>query len=249
MTAVNIRDDYKLMVSGDANLIDTVISKKDLDGRFCHLRLSFEEGKCLGHRIGQYVQLCHGGEGGHAHARYYTPVSRTDEQGHADFLIKTSDGVASHIGEFTRKLVEAKEGDSMKVRGLMGGWVYEGFGRLSVFHDKLKTLRPENSPEPSLVFGHYVMIAHDSGVTAFINLINTISAFPPDRTSLTLLYFVEDIVLSSHPDRRSIRGRPSAVRGRRPPLPESDSLRPLRPRLDHRPPQTAPPPRYAFVTQ
>ena len=57
-------------------------------------------------------------------------------------------------------------------------------------------LRPENSPDPSLVFGHYVMIAHDSGVTAFINLINTISAFPPDRTSLTLLYFVEDIVLS-----------------------------------------------------
>jgi cytochrome-b5 reductase len=48
--------------------------------------------------------------------RYYSPVSRPDEWGHIDLLIKTNTG-----GSMTDHLLEMKPGDSLDFKGPMGG--------------------------------------------------------------------------------------------------------------------------------
>ena len=177
------------------------IHKKLIEGSYCFFKLSFDDAeKCLGHRIGQSVQLAHKA-GQQPSWRYYTPLSRVDEQGSADFLVKLVDSPDTSIGEFSKALRSAKEGDKMLIKGPVQNWLYEGFGRLSIAEFPVKDHRrhldpAKPAPYTSRTLDTLVLIAPDHAVTAYFNLIDTIASFPDDRTGLSLIYFVDSYVVS-----------------------------------------------------
>ena len=190
------------------------LARKTIEGDYCYLKFSFADPeKVLGHRIGQSVQLSRALETGAW--RHYIPISRLDEQGTADFLIKLIDQRADIMAqcEFSRILRTASVGDTFWVKGPVKNWLYEGFGKISITPPMLTNSSSETGLSTSLSsepvfkgqFDNLVMIAHDNAVTAFFTLIDTVSSFPKDKTSLTLIYFVDRLVAIADLGRPSTR--------------------------------------------
>lgn len=175
-----------------------------MDGEYCFLKFSLADpDKVLGHRIGQSIQLSK--QTDKPLWRHYTPLSRLDEQGSVDFLIKLIDknDEITETGLFSQTIRDSSVGDKFSIKGPFHNWVYDGFGRILLSldhpHNSNKPQpadKPEDNPEGVLKgkFDNIVMIAHDNGITAFFTLIDTVSMFPKDKTSLTLIYFVDKIV-------------------------------------------------------
>lgn len=180
------------------------LAKKTMDGDYCFLKFSLSDPeKVLGHRIGQSVQIAKDGD--QPIWRHYIPLSRLDEQGSADFLVKLIDKNTeiTEKGLFSHVIRDATVGDKFIIKGPFHNWLYDGFGRILLApnhpHNSNKPQpadKPEDNPE-GVFKGHFeniVMVAHDNAVTAFFTLIDTLSMFPKDKTSLTLVYFVDKIV-------------------------------------------------------
>jgi len=148
-----------------------------------------QQEKCLGHRVGEAVEL--GLTNGKKEKvwRYYIPLSRLDEQGGADFMIKMIEG------EFSSLLKESAVGQKLSIRGPSTGWVYKGFGNIEYLGGV-----KHNQPPRQGTFDTLVMIAHDTGITAFFNLLDTIADFKEDKTKLSLVYVVDSIEDLALPD-------------------------------------------------
>lgn len=214
---------------------ELTLAKKTIEGDYCFLKFTFSDPeKVLGHRIGQSVRVTKAGD--KQVWRHYIPISRLDEQGTADFLVKLIDQKPEIDAacEFSKLLRVANIGDKFLVKGPYSNWVYEGFGKISVAPVPLESIpktsepaEPKTTSEPRLKgqFDNIVMIAHDNAVTAFFTLIDTVSTFPKDHTSLTLIYFVDKLVACSDPGRPRAGARAADIPVDQPSEPEDRTER------------------------
>ncbi|KAM6158668.1 NADH-cytochrome b5 reductase 2 [Rhynchocyon petersi] len=117
--------------------------------------------------------------------RAYTPVTRDDDQGFVDFIIKiyfkNVHPQYPEGGKMTQYLDNMKIGDTILFRGPTGRLFYRGPGNLDV--------RSENTSEPEKkVALHLGMIAGGTGVTPMLQLIRHITKNPKDKTRMSLLF-------------------------------------------------------------
>ena len=137
---------------------------------------------CVGTALGQSVLL--GMEiDGKVEKRYYMPISRIDDQGFLDLLIKTlNDPNDPQKGLFSKTISTAKIGQNFTLEGPFGDFYYKGEG---VFQ----------SPGAGEVkFDSVNIFTEDTGITAFYQIIETIALYPPDDLNMNLFYLVSSFV-------------------------------------------------------
>lgn len=61
------------------------------------------------------------------------PISRIDDQGVCDFLIKMYMDESSNVnGSFSKLLLDSDKNDQFMINGPYGSWVYHGYGNISL---------------------------------------------------------------------------------------------------------------------
>jgi cytochrome-b5 reductase len=153
------------------------------------LRFEVPENKPLGLPIGRHISLMIHLDGNKV-MRPYTPVSRPDEIGHFEILIKSY-----ALGKMSPHLFNMKEGDSIDIRGPVGRFKY--------------------SPN---MYKHIGLICAGTGLTPCLQVVRCIlegADASNETTKITLVYQnrkAEDILLRStlveleqaHPDRLQV---------------------------------------------
>lgn len=152
--------------------------------------------KCLGTLLGDYVDIAFlEGETLPQKSDYraYMPISRVDNQGDFDVLMKNVQyNQEGKPGLFTSRMLNVTPGQEFSIIRRQGSWQYKGYGEFLLG----KNNNPESQSEPvgSRNVKYLVMFAEDSGITNFFSLIETISQFQYDEISITLIYSVDNIV-------------------------------------------------------
>lgn len=115
----------------------------------------------LGLPIGQHIQIqAHIPSTGKTLTRSYTPTSSDADKGHFDLLIKSYDQ-----GNISRVIGESKLGDTIKVKGPKGQFVYSNG-----------------------LCKHISMLAGGTGITPMLQIIRAIARDPTDKTTVSLVY-------------------------------------------------------------
>uniref|UniRef100_A0A8C5LE68 NADH-cytochrome b5 reductase n=1 Tax=Jaculus jaculus TaxID=51337 RepID=A0A8C5LE68_JACJA len=148
----------------------------------------------LGLPIGNYVHLL-ATINDELVVRAYTPVSRDDDQGFVDLIIKiyfkNVHPKYPEGGKMTQYLENMNTGDTVLCRGPAGRLFYLEPGKLAI------KAYPSSKSEEKLVC-HLGMIAGGTGITPMLQLIRHIIKNPNDRTMMSLLFAnqtEEDILL------------------------------------------------------
>eukprot|EP01016_Furgasonia_blochmanni_P055382 TRINITY_DN9251_c0_g2_i2.p1 TRINITY_DN9251_c0_g2~~TRINITY_DN9251_c0_g2_i2.p1 ORF type:complete len:220 (-),score=49.69 TRINITY_DN9251_c0_g2_i2:72-731(-) len=137
----------------------------------------------LGSQICQCVQLgMRLEEGKDLVWRYFVPISRIDDEGYVDFLVRiyTKDTKLGYTGgEFTNMLEQMNPNQEIQIKGPYGNFVYEepGVFRIS---DKAG-----NSKRKGIKY--LGLISSGSGMTAFFQLMEAVSSNKYDTTNLSFL--------------------------------------------------------------
>lgn len=141
-----------------------------------------EPDKCLGVKIGEHIKLGHPSQEGEIVLRPYVPISRLDNPGDFDLLIKrVKCNVQGMPGKLTSIISSAEAGEPFFVEKGKGKWGYHGMGDIEI-QGKRRNIR------------YLIMFAQDTGITSFFQVIETISFFPFDTTSISLIYSTESLV-------------------------------------------------------
>ncbi|TGZ85373.1 ferredoxin reductase-like protein [Ascodesmis nigricans] len=133
-----------------------------------------QQNNILGLPIGQHVSLCAHIDGKDV-VRSYTPVSSDNDRGFFSLLIKTYP-----TGNISRYVANMKIGQTIKVRGPKGQFVY--------------------TPNMCRAFG---MIAGGTGITPMLQIIRAVCNNPEDKTQIDLIFAnvnEEDILLKEDLD-------------------------------------------------
>lgn len=128
----------------------------------------------LGLPIGQHVSIGAAIDGKEV-VRSYTPISSDADRGHFNLLVKSYP-----TGNISKHLASLKLGQTIKVRGPKGQFVYT----------------------PNMV-RHFGMIAGGTGITPMLQIIRAITTNPDDRTQVDLIFAnvnKEDILLKEDLD-------------------------------------------------
>ncbi|KAM8892301.1 NADH-cytochrome b5 reductase 2 [Spinachia spinachia] len=138
----------------------------------------------LGLPVGQHVYLS-AKVNGSLVVRAYTPVSREEDQGHVDLVLKVyyknSHPSFPEGGKMSQYLDNMSIGDVIDFRGPNGLLVYKGHGHFSIRADK--------KSEPKVrKFKHVGMVAGGTGITPMLQLIRSITADPTDNTKCSLIF-------------------------------------------------------------
>ena len=178
-TPFNQKSSYALQ---QPNSEETIIlkEKQQINKDFYVFSFLFkDQNKCLGNKIGDYVELGSQIKSGDNIWRPYMPVSAVDDLGFVDFLVKIvdkKDTPNGNPGEFTKMLLDSTINDRYMVRGPFTNWNYNGYGNFTLPGNQTRNVR------------YITMFAQDSGITAFYQMIFAISTFKYDTTSMSLFY-------------------------------------------------------------
>lgn len=160
-TPYNIKPEYGLLQPGIQSEETLVLKEKiPINKDFYIFKFLFkDQNKCLGVKVGDYVNLGTSLKDGNKVFRPYMPVSNIDDLGFVDFLIKIirpNSNVNNKGGELTQILTDSTINDKFLLSSPESGiWSYNGYGNFLLRNDKEKSVR------------YVVMHAEDSGITAF----------------------------------------------------------------------------------
>ena len=139
--------------------------------------------------------------------RSFYPISRIDQLGSFDLLIKVlKDPVTGdYLGKFSEIIETCQVGEGFQLSGQDYRYKYNGFGEFEIKNadGSIKTVKEIRS---------LVMIAQNTNISTFFQLIDTIARFGLDPINLSLLYSVSDMVnllgsSSVHRGARRVEGK------------------------------------------
>jgi cytochrome-b5 reductase len=162
------------------------------------VRFGLEDPKqTLGLNIGEHIEVVANlptveMPAGEKVARKYTPVSRVDQKGSFDLLIKAYRANPKYPtgGIISQYLDKLKVGDSISINGPTGHFNYLGNGRvlLKASASKKQALAGGRMKNLDKVFKNICFIAGGTGITPGYQVIQHILSDPNDKTNLYMLY-------------------------------------------------------------
>ncbi|XP_050023596.1 NADH-cytochrome b5 reductase 3-like [Dermacentor andersoni] len=143
----------------------------------------------LGFRVGEHV-LLYARIGDRTVMRPYTPVSRTDQRGSFDIMVKIYPAGVSRKhpigGLMSQYLDSLQPGDKIEIQGPKGRFVYEGRGHFATADGRRMPLVTRLG-----------LVAAGSGVTPMLQLLRHLLADAIDQTSVMMIdvnHSEEDII-------------------------------------------------------
>lgn len=146
-----------------------------------------DEARTLGHETCQYLEFAaeiNNGGVKERHTRFYHPLSKVNDAGYLDLLVKVYLRNFKHPqgGLFTQYMDRIQPGAVMHITGIGGDIVYKGDSQFLV-RDK-QTLEMVKRR-----YKNVGMIAGGSGIAPMFQMVQTVADLgPEDRTALSLIY-------------------------------------------------------------
>lgn len=123
--------------------------------------------------------------------RSFYPISRIDQLGSFDLLIKIlkDPNTGAYLGKFSEIVETCQVGEHFQLTGQDFRYKYNGFGEIEIksADGSIKTVKDIRS---------LVMLAQNTNISTFFQLIDTVARYGLDPINLSLLYTVNDMVNS-----------------------------------------------------
>ncbi len=124
--------------------------------------------------------------------RSFYPISRIDQLGSFDLLVKVlkNDSTGEYLGKFSEIIENCPLGENFQLVAQDYRYKYNGFGEIEVKHS-------DGSTSAAKDIRSLVMLAQNTNISTFFQLVDTVARYGLDPINLSLLYSVNDMVYSS----------------------------------------------------